>query len=618
MTDWSKLKVAELKEECKARNIPLTGLKLKQQYIDKLAEHEAATSAAATPDERTPQEIEHPFGYVDENAGTVNGEVSTAAEQHDALEKEDAKGEEQDETGSGEQSVDFEPVEEEESLIEAEPTETATQNAQASNDEPKPEGAAPKQPVPATAQPEPQPPAEDEKGSQPKPEPLPVPLNPGVPSTAFTPASMQIHPAELAEDHRKRKRRSPSPAPTSQEVALKKARANDGTPIVTEREPGTLEKVQQATNAAQAKREADGLPNDGSEPTVKPLEPAEPVSSGPLDAPTASIPPPAPPATEEPAKEDTEPKRNRSISIKRSVAPALHPPTSSLFIRNFKRPLHIPTLKEHLVKLARSRSDPDSEPVKTFYLDSIRTHAFISFTSTSAASRVRAEMHETRFPDEPQREPLFVDYIPEEKVQEWIDQETGGGFGRGGNNRRYEVVYNEGPNGVEARLQDADMSKQRPSIPQQRVSVANAPKGPAAGGVHPDRAAFVPREERKLSYPERPAKRDAGETGFKALDELFSFTAAKPKLYYKPVQPEVVDDRLDMIKGLRVGHPDMGRSGDEGMKRYTFEKYKGREDWVDKGPEFGHGQRGQAILRGDRGRGRGGSRGGRGDSWRGR
>ena len=41
MTDWSKFKVTELKEECKTRDIPLTGLKLKQQLIDALEKHQS-------------------------------------------------------------------------------------------------------------------------------------------------------------------------------------------------------------------------------------------------------------------------------------------------------------------------------------------------------------------------------------------------------------------------------------------------------------------------------------------------------------------------------------------------------------------------------------------------
>ncbi|KAK3177305.1 hypothetical protein Dsin_032893 [Dipteronia sinensis] len=83
-----------------------------------------------------------------------------------------------------------------------------------------------------------------------------------------------------------------------------------------------------------------------------------------------------------------------------------------------------------------------TDSVKVFYLDSIRTHAFVSFISISAAARVRNSMHGTRFPDELMRDTLWIDFIPDEKVQDWIDEETGdagGGFGGGrSSSRKYE------------------------------------------------------------------------------------------------------------------------------------------------------------------------------------
>ena len=630
MTDWSKLKVAELKEECKTRDIPLTGLKLKQQYIDKLEEYEG-DHTAPNPDSREEDSKRDDAPEGDEP--NLNGEVTRQAGQP-AVPEDGSHAEEDNEVDTGEPIAAAAPAQEAEVASKAEPEVVPTEDVrtaeQGSEDVLEEEKqvtangvsvthdevtAAPKSSSPPTNEV----PTEGQSSSRDASTP-----NATTSSIPLTPGSTQIPPAELAEDQRKRKRRSLTPAPSAEEVALKKAKANDGTSLVTDRGAGILKEVQEATDASQAMREADGQPNDRAEQTVQSLETA------PTNLPsenTADRRTPEPGTTKEPPGflptdnklTTAEARRERSPSNERPIAPAVHPATSSLYIRNFKRPLHVPTLKEHIIRLARSRTDPESDPIKTFYLDSIRTHAFISFISTAAASRVRSAMHETRYPDEPQREPLFVDFIPDEKVQEWIDRETGGGLGRGGNNRRFEVIYNDSANGIEASLEDADMSRQRPLPQRNSASVATkVPTGPSLG-VHPDRAAFVPRAERQPSFPQRPPNRDAGETGFKALDELFSCTTTKPKLYYKPVSPEIVDDRLDMVRGLRVGHADMGRSGEEGMKRYSFEKYKDREEWVDKGPEFGHGQRGQAIMRGQRGRGGGGYRGGRGgDSWRGR
>ncbi|RMZ80533.1 hypothetical protein DV737_g2886, partial [Chaetothyriales sp. CBS 132003] len=586
MTDWKKLKVVELKEECKARDIPLAGLKLKQHYIDKLEEYVSSNVSRRDPEARADAFNDSAIENGSAGAEVLNGNAPAVAEKAEkplVVQEADSRAEAE----SDPETVGNDVVE--------------TEAAAVSTEEPKDDQDA-------------------SKGT-------PSPHTP-VASTTLIPPTSEHELIQLSEDQRKRKRCSSTPAPTSDEVALKRPRLEDDSPAVTEKANDAAPQIQEVTQAANARRETDVLPkaSDVPEPAdnrgvgvdaakdILPKAPDVPEPAGNrgvgIDAAKEAPSLPQPTEDSNTTKDNAGPQSDLEPSPALAVAPSIHPPTSSLYIRNFKRPLHIPTLKEHVASLAQSRADPDSRNIKIFYLDSIRSHAFISFTSPSAASRVRAAMHKTRFPDEPQREPLFVDYIPDDRVQDWIDQETGSGFGRGGNNKRFEVVYNQGHGGVEATLQDGEPSRQWPSMPPPRNVLSNTPRAPA-GGVHPDRAAFLPREDRRLPFPERPQMRDAGETGFKALDELFSFTTAKPKLYYKPVAPEVGDGRLEMIKRLRIGHADMGRSGDEGMKRYTFETFHGREEWVDKGPEFGHGQRGLAILRGERGRGRGGFRVGR-------
>ena len=58
MSDYSSLKVADLKAECKKRGVPQTGLRLKQQFIDKLIEldsqkNQVTTEEAAPAEEST-------------------------------------------------------------------------------------------------------------------------------------------------------------------------------------------------------------------------------------------------------------------------------------------------------------------------------------------------------------------------------------------------------------------------------------------------------------------------------------------------------------------------------------------------------------------------------------
>lgn len=57
MADYSSWKVTDLKAELKKRGIPQTGLRLKQQFIDRLEEEDAKTQpedAAAPEPEKAP------------------------------------------------------------------------------------------------------------------------------------------------------------------------------------------------------------------------------------------------------------------------------------------------------------------------------------------------------------------------------------------------------------------------------------------------------------------------------------------------------------------------------------------------------------------------------------
>ncbi|EXJ92720.1 hypothetical protein A1O3_01272 [Capronia epimyces CBS 606.96] len=638
MTDWSKLKVVELKEECKARGIPLTGLKLKQQYVDKLEEHEAenaggdgseheinATESASAeeaietqpngedaephdeaipPLNETEQEPQKAEGVEHERPQELREEDSHA---EDVLEGSEQKAE-------AEQQPSADPANQKGSDSVDEPFDTTKQETVRDTEQSAQPDVDQDEPVEKESAPVP---GDTSPGPTPTLQPTPMP-----PSQASSDSTLSN---DQADDERRRRKRSATPVPSSEEVARKKARLSTGGESLTIEQLSALDQMKSATEAAKATR---GETTNGAITEVI-VDKSEADVTMTTEAPgeLQDNRPEKPRDTEIPS---ASPRRSQSPSEERYIAPAIHPATSALYIRNFKRPLHIPSLRSLIASVARSQSSSeDSDPITLFYLDSIRTHAFVSFTSVAGASRVRSAMHDVRYPNESMREPLFVDYVPNDKVQSWIDQETGGTFGgRGGSGRRFEVRYEERDDGVEAIFQEVDGN--RPQLPLQpsrssRMSIDRPGPESLPAAVHPDRAAFVPRESDRdrdqdrdrnqvRQPPAAPKNAESTGRGFKALDELFKFTTAKPKLYYKPVPESVAADRIELFRSLRVGYGDMGRSGDEGMKRYTFEQYKGRDEWVGKGPEFGFGKRGQDRLAGVRGRG--GYRG-RGDSWRG-
>lgn len=486
-----------------------------------------------------------------------------------------------------------------------------------------------------------------------------------------TPQDDEVRPstigAEAMEDNKKRKRRSQSPPPLSEEIAQKRARVDDSKPNVILPEDSVMQdmadsrakKPEDASRSGPvpsdlpesahkegytktpAKEETAGgrkstsnegneapqslLPGKGPEPP-KDTEP-QPDSSD--DTPTQtqsedmtakpsphdtrfkklfSAPPdrPASPVRQAPYGEDED----------RSISPALHPATSALYIRDFMRPLHPSLLKDHLIALATRASlspsaSPPSQIIKEFFLDPIRTHCLVGFTSTAAASRVRSSLHNRVWPDERGRRPLWVDFVPEEKLRKWIEVEKDVRSQKGQGAKRWEVVYEEEEGHIKAYLQEAGSGPRPPlshpssrlqsDAPQAAPGVAGAPLGPRSRAPEASR----PFQQQKQASAQSA---DVGK-GFQALDDLFQSTNTKPKLYYLPVSKAVADKRLEQLGEGKGG----GRSGNE-IRKYTFEG----EILVDRGADFSGRSRG-GFGGGRRGRGGGGGGGGgsyRGDGWR--
>lgn len=453
---------------------------------------------------------------------------------------------------------------------------------------------------------------------------------------------------EEVDDSRKRKRRSQSPAP-SIDTIQKKIKAHDGShkvrlpeDVVPEIPPEDEEMVEAppltqivetngeiVTNLEIANENSEDVPASDEELNTAHAEQeneavgenVEPTSNEGVTAPTTAqaetlqSPKKATSPTDArfkglfsaPSQAETSPQLETSSGFTdRDIAPSLHPATSALYIRNFMRPLHPGTLRTYLEALAKPSHEPASQDIITdYYLDTIRTHCLVRFSSTSAAIRVRSSLHDRVWPDERTRKPLWVDFVPEEKLSKWIEVEQAAVNVRGQPAKRWEVAYEQEDATITAYLQEAETTNGRPPaisiISKTENGVEALPRTPAG----------VRKPEEKLPPPLPTPTGDTGK-GFQALDDLFGSTAAKPKLYYQPVKQAVADRRLDQFAAARGG----GRSDEK--RRYTFDE----GNIVDKGAEFGASHRGGYRGRGGgyaggySGRGGGHKRGDRGDSWR--
>lgn len=635
MADYSKLKVVDLKAELKKRGLPQTGLK--QALVDRLSE-----------------------------ADTRNAEPINAGEHVKDAPKP------ADERRDGDPQVVQEKEEEpalEISRVVAEAPTIALEQPPATAGPVDPSSSQPLAQVDDVSMPD-APSKPVDPSSQ-----FATPSAPEVTPAQSTPDSVRKE--EVYEDTRKRKRRSQSPPPSSMDMAQKKARQEDGSPRVTlpedlvpqigenklesttedivvdkEIPASSVEQIQTSGDDAtkdttvhdgdehdvdmeNGKESSEGLatlpPGQDStgeeskveqsilekneEPPVRKIEETTPENS--VAAPAKTSP------------SDTRFKNLFTGSTKRDaspppqtlphddedriVTPALHPATSALYIRDFMRPLQPGNLKDHLISIATPpNSSPKQDIVTDFFLDPIRTHCLVTFASISAASRVRSALHDRVWPDERTRKPLWVDFVPDEKVKEWVGIEQDSTSGRGAPTKRWEVVYEQVDQGVQAIFQEIGSGRKTSQINGPRAEIATLDAGKGVQG-----APSGPRNDGLRKPPDAETSVRAGANmGFKALDDLFKSTVAKPKLYFLPVAKPLADKRLDKLGALRGGP---ARVGDE-MRRYSFED---GEFFVDKGPEFGLGYRGGYRGRGGGGYsgaygGRGGGGGRREDSWRSR
>lgn len=591
MEDYNKLKVTQLKDLLKERGIPSTGLTRKQQIVDKLEEEDAKAGGGDAP--------------AVEAAGEVPEAVEDAQQQQDPSE---AQGEE------------FAATEEPLAPVTEEPPVDAP-DAPVDNDEAT---AAVEEAMEQTAALGPEeipiePPSQD--AAAPPPEASLEP--PTVDELLVTP---QRSPKAEESDSKKRKRRSPTP-PLKESSVSKKLKSAEEDPVHLPEDAATGDAgaTQEDAVVQDAPAPLNGHAKDEDMPdaTVQPLSTSDDVVEMPVTtAEEAEIKDDMRKEAMEDLKHERSPNKDRykgllspqtsrtqapdkppdADEMELSVAPAIHLATRALYIRELVRPLQPQQLKDHLLHLAKSPS-----AIEDFHLDALKSHALVLFTSVAAAARVRAGIHDRVFPDEPTRKPLWADFVPEEKVQEWIEHEMNNGGGRASTAKKWEVVYSTDASGeATATLQEGAPTM---GAPGRQASFGGA--GATIGAGMPG----APSAPRGARAPATSPPRQPQSESFDILDQKFPFTTAKPKLYYKPVEKDMAERRLDALDKETARDYDArvrgGGGGRDQMRRYTFED---EDRIVDGGVDFGSNPGG---ARGGY-RGRGGYGGFRGDSYRGR
>ena len=617
MPDYEKLTVVKLRDELVARGLPKTGLKatLIQRLIEADAKSEEAVSAVTESSkgnqkvedgsERAPRVTQAPREPKGSDC-VVNDAQQSGKQNKDALKAVDVGDKPAPIHGPGK------------------PVRVQNQIEEVQEDK-QHEGEAPDSLSPKAMQSEKL--SENRNGNAEEPElrfSTLAKTHTKEVQTAEDKAEVSTHTSltsdEILEDSRKRKRRSQSPPPFSMEKTPKRFKANNGRPLVELPEDCVAERsneqekvyekssrpdptdaqgsnVQDNGNTHSdgehqparfnsldlvGQRDNEGISHLQSDPSstlglsisqkeghgtpthVKSVE--SPLKPLPSDTRFKNL--FTAPANLDPASRQS----NYVDAEEKVVSPAVHPATSALYIRELMRPLKIESLKDHLITLA---TPPDTavnpDIVMDFFLDSIRSHCLVGFKNISAASRVRSGLHDRVWPNERDRRQLWVDFVPEEMLKKWIDVERTAGNARGRPSKRWEVVYEDEENDIKAYLQEVGSNNgRRGGVQPARL---NASRGKQ---VHePSNSGLDLRNS-------QPVLENGN--SFRALDDLFTSTAAKPKLYYLPIPKAEADQRLAKLAAGR------GRGRDDEMRRFSFEE----GSIVDTGPEFGrsYGRRG--------------------------
>lgn len=666
MTIYSKETVATLRNILKERGIPSTGLTRKQQIIERLEQDDVEKTQGSGLEQLTALDEEQ-----QESPSTIgnDGPTSDAASSVTIP----AEGSLVDTHGkrAGTAVQQQVPIESHEEPEVEDNKDTSSQPKQNISENPRMTLSVSQTPVPTNECVLPEVGGESVTPTSATPAPELAQQNLASTATSTAPSTSRIGSQELVEDSKKRKRRSVTPQPSADDVERKKARQLSEVSAeehfkedVTMNETSNAALGQSTLNQDQRKTDVEILATEltqghQSSADVQTTEKAETagMSEGQekleVDAqdiskggepdelsPQQIISPAASKLTSKDSRYKNLFPTSSTVpepvdtAVERNVPPALHPATPALYIKNLMRPLQEKALQAHLVSLAsQPQTDPDSSVLRRFHLDSYRTHCLVLFNSISQASRVRGAIHQSVFPNESSRKPLWADFVPEEHIVQWISmEEEDARESRRGMGKKWEVIYVSDADGETSALfqeagghpantsqvlhnprathegtrADAAQFKPTPSAyPGRRTSV-----GDDGVGIHPSRRALVdaPAAERQRpklhSSNQLDNRQPDTEKPFLALDALFSSTATKPKLYFQPAPQALAKKRIEEIDAVFGDSPRESVKPKPGdlLRKWSF---LGGDQFRDCGELFRPDRRG-----GGRGRGGGGGRGG--------
>ncbi|KJZ78019.1 hypothetical protein HIM_02656 [Hirsutella minnesotensis 3608] len=542
MSDWTKSKVTELKAELKRRGLAQAGLK-----AELVARLEADDEAAGAPQQTDGRE---PSASPDDDSRDAPPEPEAVV---DATAQEEPSQPAESDSDAPPSAVANEPNEAEEnaSSIEIE------------------NGLAPVTQADPNVGPESMDSGEKTDPARDDPSQQAGSSAPNNPSTTSKKQNQNpsggLSPA-IVVDALKRKRRSASPTP--KEELIKRRRAQEASEDIAAQVPAQVAQ-------AQSQDDTGAIDDPMDLATESALEPGVFAKDVMQDA----------------------------MVIEPEQIPSTHPITSALYVNNLMRPLREPEFRAHLIDLASlPNQEPDDDAIAKFYVDSIRTHAFVVFNSAATAVRVRNRLHGCVWPEESNRKALFVDFVPASRVDSWIDMEEENVRDKK-MGQRWEVIYQQGSEGIEAQLQSNFVTSAASARPAGRtqsnnVVVEGAPTGPRSQRAPqpPPRSSRHAHQDPAGPWDSRPGPPSSRPHRPSVAEGAGEPTMTQPVIFFQAVPTMMARRRLQDMRSyytrdtLRV----LGRE----INRYSFQD---DDRFIDRGREVFEGirppHRQQAIDR---------------------
>lgn len=636
MAQYSSQTVANLRAILKSRGIPCTGLTRKQQIIDKLVEADNQLAATSADDDKVEEAKEAKEAPPDQPEAPVQ-DIQIQAETSNELNTNIPKAEPVTEIPLTKTKDDEQHGVEESSGTGKEQPVISDHNDAQIQEPPKPTESIARDP-PNEANTDAAPAIPDTTLTQEISQPDTV--NGGPPAEAEE-AVKPVPSKDVEDDAKKRKRRSVTPSVSADEIANKRLKnspsrdivhlesddikadnegsanaSNDQSALKEDGIQQTATKLPSPDEVSKHRNEdhekptlVDGMDQQNDAETVETshLEKGDATANKTMQNETVNRDIESSETRESKTEEETKhefpeatsatetkltPKPNgialteqdESLKEDEDIAPALHTATSALYIRNFMRPLQPGSLEEHLQQLAAEgdSSTPDNL-IQSFFIDSIRTHCFVCFSTVAAAKRVRAALHDQVWPKESSRRPLWVDFIPRDKVTDWIKVEQNNTVGRSGVSIRWEITYEESSDGMTATLREIGSGRTDKNSSFNQRDISGADKRTISGNQEAQDSRSKEQSQKLTTKPSEPSavKPKGTPESFLALDSLFKSTTAKPKLYFLPVSSSLADERLNKLRKMTSSDKSRRYTKSDELNRYTFAK----DTLVNDGPD---------------------------------